>query len=115
MSKLAPSRLFLGVGPDSIIPRGSMSLPVIFRTPENYHTESIVFNVVEVNLPFNAILDMPALYQLMAIARYGYLVLKMPLPRGIIKVQGDRTGNVSTLEKLQALAATHEAAAGYGE
>jgi hypothetical protein len=43
MSRLAPSCLFLGVGPSSIIPR------------ENYSTESVIFNVVEINLPFNAI------------------------------------------------------------
>jgi hypothetical protein len=34
---------------------------VTFRTPENYCTESIVFDVTEVNLPFNAILDQAAL------------------------------------------------------
>jgi hypothetical protein len=34
----------------------------MFRTPENYHMESIVFDVTEVNLPFNAIIDMSALY-----------------------------------------------------
>jgi hypothetical protein len=28
--------------------------------PENYHTESIIIDVVEVNLPFNAIIGRPA-------------------------------------------------------
>jgi hypothetical protein len=62
MSKLAPSRRFLVVGPDSIIPCGSISLPVTFGTPENYRMESVIFDVTEVNIPFNAILGKLALY-----------------------------------------------------
>jgi hypothetical protein len=50
----------------------------------------------------------------MAIAHYGYLVLKMPSPNNIIKICGDCSAGVFTLEKLQALAATHEVAAGQG-
>jgi hypothetical protein len=48
------------VGPGSIIPWGSNSLTITFRMPENYHTESIIIDVVEVNLPFNAIIGRPA-------------------------------------------------------
>jgi hypothetical protein len=82
MSKLAPSHPFLGVGSESIIPRGCISLPVTFGTPENYRTESVIFYVTEVNLPFNAILSRSALYKFMIVAHYGYLVLKMLLPDG---------------------------------
>jgi hypothetical protein len=91
MSKLALLRPFLGVGPISIMPRGSISILVTFGTPENYCTESILFNIAEVNLPFNAILGRLALYQFMAVAHFGYLVLKMPEPNGIIKIRGDHT------------------------
>jgi hypothetical protein len=77
MSKLTPSRPFLGVGPGSIIPRGSISLPVMFGMPENYHTKGIVFDVTEVNLPFNTIINRQALYQFMVVAHYGYLVTKL--------------------------------------
>jgi hypothetical protein len=58
----------------------------MFETPENYRTESIIFNVVKVNLSFNAIIGRPALYQFMAISHYGYLDLKMLSPNGIIKL-----------------------------
>ena len=57
------------------------------------------------NLPFNAIIGRPALYRFMAIAHYGYLVLKMPSPAGVLTVQGDRTAAVAAVEKLHALAA----------
>jgi hypothetical protein len=87
MSSLAPSRLFSRVGLGSIIPCSSISLPMIFGMPENYCMESIVFDVTEVNLPFNDILGRPALYQFMNVAHYGYLVLKMSSPNGIIKLR----------------------------
>jgi hypothetical protein len=32
------------------------------RMPENYRIESIVFDIMKVNLPFNAILGRSALY-----------------------------------------------------
>jgi hypothetical protein len=114
MSRLSPSCSFLGVGPGAIILHGSISLPVIFGTPENYCMESILFDIAEVNLPFNAIMGRPALYQFMTIAHYGYLVLKMPLPNDIIKICGDHTADVLALEKLQVLAATHEIPDGQG-
>jgi hypothetical protein len=102
MSRLSPSRPFLGVGPGSIILRGSISLSVTFRMPKNYRTESILFDVTEVNLPFNAIIGRPTLYQFVVIAHYGYLILKMSLPNSIIKIRGDRIASVFALEKLQA-------------
>ena len=39
----------------------------------------------------------------MAIAHYGYLVLKMPSHAGVLTVQGDRTAAVAAVEKLHAL------------
>jgi hypothetical protein len=83
------------------MPRGCISLPVTFRTAENFRTESILFDVAEVSLPFNAILGRLALY----------LVLKMPTPDGVLRIRGDRDAGVCALEKLQALAAAREAVA----
>jgi hypothetical protein len=40
----------------------------------------------------------------MAIAHYGYLVLKMPSPAGVLSVHGDRTAALAAVEKLHALA-----------
>jgi hypothetical protein len=114
LSRLSPSSLFLGVYPGSIIPLGSISLPVTFGTHENYHTESVIFDIMEVKLPFNAIIGRPALYQFIAVIHYGYLVLKMPSPNGIIKICIDHSAGVFALEKLQALATAHEATVGQG-
>ena len=104
-SKLTPSRPFSGVGPHPVFPLGSITLPVMFGTEENFRTESVQFDVVEVNLLFNAIIGRPALYHFMAIAHYGYLVLKMPSPAGVLTVRGDRAAAIATVERLHALAA----------
>jgi hypothetical protein len=87
---------------------------VAFRMPEKYRMESVVFDVTEVNLPFSTIIRRPALYQFMVVANYGYLVQKMSLPNDIIKIREDHTASISTLEKLQVLALTHETIAGQG-
>jgi hypothetical protein len=103
-SKLAPSRPFSGVGPDPVYPVGTITLPVTFGTEDNFRTENVQFEVAEVNLPFNAIIGRPALYRFMAVAHYGYLVLKMPSPAGVLTVQSDRAAAVVAVEKLHALA-----------
>jgi hypothetical protein len=80
-SRLGPSRPFSGVGPQPVYPLGSIALPVTLGTEENFCMENVLFDVAEVNLPFNAIIGRPTLYRFMAIDHYGYLVLT---------VRGDR-------------------------
>jgi hypothetical protein len=104
-SRLGPSRPFSGVGPQPVYPLGSIALPVTFGTEENFRTENVQFDVAEDNLPFNAIIGRPALYRFMAIAHYGYLVLKMSSPAGVLTVRGDRPATLAAVEKLHALAA----------
>jgi hypothetical protein len=102
-SRLGPSCPFSGVGPQPVYPLGSIALPVTFGTEENFRMENVVFDVA--NLPFNAIIGRPALYRFMAIAHYGYLVLKMPSPTRVLTVQGDRATALAAVEKLHALVA----------
>jgi hypothetical protein len=104
-SRLGPSLPFSGVGPQPVYPFGSITLPVIFGTEENFRTENVQFDVADVNLPFNAIVGRPALYQFMAIAHYGYLVLKILSPVGVLTWQGDRAAALAAIKKLHALAA----------
>jgi hypothetical protein len=104
-SRLGPSRPFSGVGAQSVYPHGSITLSVTFGTEENFRTKNVQFDVAEVNLLFNAIIGRPALYRFMAIAHYGYLVLKMLSPAGVLTVRGDRATALAAVEKLHALAA----------
>ena len=85
-------------------PLRSITLPVTFGTEENFHTENVQFDVAEVNIPFNAIIGRPTLYRFMAIAHYGYLVLKMPSLDGVLTVRDDRAAALTAVEKLHALA-----------
>jgi hypothetical protein len=95
----------------SVMLRGCISLQLTFGKVESFRTESVLFDVAEVSLPFSSILGRPSLYQFMAVAHYGYLVLKMPSPNGVLKIRGDCGAGACVLEKLQALAAAREAAA----
>jgi ribonuclease HI len=103
-SRLGPSRPFSGVGAQPVYHLESITLPVTFETEENFRTENVQFDVAEVNLPFNAIIGRPALYRFMVIAHYGYLVLKMSSPAGVLTVRGDRAAVLAAVEKLHALA-----------
>jgi hypothetical protein len=85
-SRLGPSHPFSGVGPQPVYPLGSIALLVTFGTEENFRMENVVFDVAEVNLPFNAIIGRPPLYRFMAITHYGYLVLKMSSLTGVLIV-----------------------------
>jgi hypothetical protein len=104
-SRLGPSHPFFGMGPQPVYPLGSIALPVTFETEENFRTENVQFDVAEVNLAFNAIIGRPTLYRFMAIANYGYLVLKMSSPAGVLTVRDDCAAAVVAVEKLHALAA----------
>jgi hypothetical protein len=114
MLKLQSSRPFSKVGMVPVISHGCISLLVTFGTPENFHTQSVLFVIAEVSLPINAILGRSTLYQFMAVAHYGYLVLKMRSPNDVLKICGDHEAGAFALEKLQALAVQHEAVAGPG-
>jgi hypothetical protein len=103
-SRLGPSRPFSGVGAQQVYSFGSITLSVTFGTVEIFRTENVQFDVAEVNLPFNAIIGRPTLYRFMAIAHYGYLVLKMPSPAGVLTVRGDSAAALAVVEKLHALA-----------
>jgi hypothetical protein len=95
----------------SVMPHCCISLPVTFGTAESFRTESVLFDVVEVSLPFNAILGRLALYQFIPVAHYGYLVLKMSSLNSVLRIRGDRDAGACALEKLQALVAAREVAA----
>jgi len=87
-----------------VFPLGSIA-GVTFGTKENFRTVNVQFDVVEVNLPFNAIIGRPALYRFMSVAHYEYLVSKRLSPAGVLTVRADRTTAVAAVEKLCALAA----------
>jgi hypothetical protein len=97
-----------------VIPCSCIFLPVTFGMLGNFRTESILFDVAEVSLPFNAIFGRPALYQFMAVTHYGYLVLKMPTPNGVQKFVDTAIPASLHRRSSRLFAAQHEATAGPG-
>ena len=55
----------------------------------NYHVEHINFYVADFNTTYHAILGRPALAKFMAVPHYAYLVLKMPLPIGVLALRAN--------------------------
>jgi hypothetical protein len=84
---------FFGIVPtEEEYPLGHIYMPVTFRTPENYRTEFLRFEVASFNCGYNTIIGRPGLAKFMAIPHYTYMILKMPGPQGIITVRADFQG-----------------------
>jgi hypothetical protein len=83
------SQAFHGIVPgSSATPIGQVTLPVTFGTPENFRTEKILFDVVDFETAYNAILGRPTLARFMAVVHYAYQCVKIPGTRGVIRVRG---------------------------
>jgi hypothetical protein len=87
-SALRPSTgPFHGVIPGiEALPLGQINLPIMFRDVWNFRTEILTFEVVGCSGTYHAILERPAYVKFMAMPNYTYLKMKMPRPKGIIKV-----------------------------
>jgi hypothetical protein len=68
------------------MPLGQITLPVTFRTLDNYRTEFIKFEVTDFESSYRAIFESPALAKFMAVPHYPYLLLKMLGPNGILSL-----------------------------
>jgi hypothetical protein len=80
---------FHGIVPGSAIyPLGRIALNVCFGNRQNYRREKLEFEVMDWPSQYHAILGRPAFSRFMALPHYTYLVLKMPVPNGIITVKG---------------------------
>ena len=64
--ELKATGTFQGVNPGRSHPKGKIMLLVTFGGELNYRTEKIVFDVVDLPLPYNGILGRPALAKFMA-------------------------------------------------
>jgi hypothetical protein len=64
-------------------------LLVTFSTKENFRTEYLTFEVADFFSSYHAILGRPMLAKFMAIPHHTYLIMKMPVPNGILSVLRD--------------------------
>ena len=68
------------------MPLGQIDLPITFRNPTNYRTETLNFEVVGFHGTYHAILGRPCYAKFMAIPNYTSLKFKMPGPCGVITI-----------------------------
>jgi hypothetical protein len=84
---------FFGIVPtEGEYPLEHIYMSVTFGTLENYRTEFLRFEVASFDCGYNTIIGRPGLAKFMAIPHYSYIILKMPVPQGIITVRADFQG-----------------------
>ncbi|KAI4995994.1 hypothetical protein ZWY2020_040496 [Hordeum vulgare] len=92
MSRLSESSMsFHGVIPGKKAKSvGQNGLDVVFGSDRNFCKEKLTFEVVDFQSAYHAILGHPAYARFMARPCYVYLKMKMPGPKGVITVSGNR-------------------------
>ena len=84
---------------------GSITLDVVFGSPDNFRSEELIFDIVPFRSGYHALLGRTAFSRFNAAPHYAYLKLKMPGPRGVITVSGNTERSLRTEEHTAALAA----------
>ena len=84
---------------------GSVTLEVVFGSPDNFRSEELIFNIVPFCSGYHALLGRTAFAKFNAVPHYAYLKLKMPGPRGVITLNGNTERSLRTEEHTAALAA----------
>jgi hypothetical protein len=84
------SKPLYGFGRRRIEPIGSISLPVSFGSLRNTRTEYVIFDVMDMNFPYNTIFGR-GLHNTFKVALHSdYLCLKVPAALGVISIHGSQ-------------------------
>jgi hypothetical protein len=73
-----------------IVALGKITMPVTFGYVNNTKTEQVVFDIVDMEYPYNAIIGRGMLNAFEAILHPAYLCMKIPLEQGLIAVHGSQ-------------------------
>ena len=84
---------------------GSITLEVVFGSPDNFRSEELIFDIVPFRSGYHALLGRTAFARFNAVPHYAYLKLKMPGPHGVITVNGNTERSLRTEEHTAALSA----------
>ena len=84
---------------------GSLTLEVVFGSPDNFRSEDLIFDIVPFRSGYHALLGRTSLACFNAVPHYAYLKLKMPGPRGVTTVNRNMEHSLRTEEQTAALAA----------
>jgi hypothetical protein len=61
---------------------------VQFGTTDHFHTDYVNFVVADFEGTYHAILGHPVITKFMVVPHYRYLVLKMPMEKGVLTLRG---------------------------
>ena len=61
---------------------GSITLEVVFGSPDNFRSEELIFDIVPFRSGYQALLGRTTFAKFNVVPHYAYLKLKMPGPRG---------------------------------
>jgi hypothetical protein len=79
-----------GFGGRQIVALGKITMPVTFGNIHNTRTEQVVFDIVEMEYPYNAIIARGMLNAFEAVLHPAYLCMKIPSEQGPIIVHGSQ-------------------------
>ena len=105
-SRIKPTKTtFKGVIPGvEACNMGSITLEVVFGSPDNFRSEELIFDIVPFRSGYHALLGRTAFAKFNAVPHYAYLKLKMPSPRSVISVNGNTECSLRTEEHTAAFA-----------
>jgi hypothetical protein len=96
---------FHGIVPGlSCSPMGKIRVDVSFGGCENCRVENLLFEVVDLDSPYHALLGRPALAAFMASTHTAYLKMKMSAPKGPLTVVGNYKISLETASARSNLA-----------
>jgi hypothetical protein len=79
-----------GFGGRQIVALGKITMPITFGYVHNTRTEQVVFDIVDTDYPYNAIIGQGTLNAFEAILHPAYLCMKIPSDQGPIDVHGSQ-------------------------
>jgi hypothetical protein len=79
-----------GFGGRQIVALGKITMPITFGYVHNTRTEQVVFDIVDMEYPYNAIIGQGKLNAFEAILHPTYLCMKIPSDQGPIVVHGSQ-------------------------
>jgi hypothetical protein len=77
-----------GIGGRQIVALGKITMPVTFGFVHNTRTEQVVFDIVDMEYPYNAIISHGTLNAFKAILHPAYLYMKIPSEQGPLLFMG---------------------------
>jgi len=88
---------------------GSVTLEVVFGSPNNFCSEDLIFDIVPFRSGYHALLGRTTFACFNAVPHYAYLKLKMPGPKDVITINGNTERSLRTEEQTAAFAAEVQA------